>query len=87
MTVSVRELKAHLSRYLSEAQSGKVIRVTSHRKEIARITGVPASRDDGLAKLVGSGEAQWGGGKPTGAQIRLSGEGDQLSDIVLHDRG
>lgn len=87
MTVSVRELKAHLSRYLSEAQSGKVIRVTSHRKEIARITGVPATRDDGLARLLDSGEAQWDGAKPAGAQIRLSGKGGSLSDIVLHDRG
>jgi prevent-host-death family protein len=87
MPVSVRELKAHLSRYLAEARAGKVIRVTSHRKEIARITGVPATRDDGLSRLISSGEAQWKGGKPTGAQIRLSGEGDQLSNIVLHDRG
>lgn len=87
MTVSVRELKTHLSRYLAEARGGKVIRITSHRKEIARITGVPATRDDGLSGLIGAGEAQWQGGKPAGAEIQLSGESDQLSDIVLHDRG
>ena len=35
MTVSIRELKARLSQYLAEARAGKVIRVTSHRTEIA----------------------------------------------------
>jgi len=87
MTVSVRELKAHLSRYLAEARAGKVVRVTSHRKEIARITGVPASGHDGLSNLIGAREAHWQGGKPEGAEIRLSGAGGSLSEIVLRDRG
>jgi len=87
MTVSVRELKAHLSRYLAEARGGKVIRVTSHRKEIARITGVPDPQDDRLSQLITAGEAQWQGGKPAGAEIRISGEGMTLSEIVMRDRG
>jgi len=87
MTVSVRELKAHLSRYLAEARGGKVIRVTSHRKEIARITGVPDPQDDGLSRLLAAGEAHWQGGKPVGADVRISGEGMPLSEIVMRDRG
>jgi len=86
MLVSVRQLKAHLSRYLAEARSGKVIHVTSHRKEIARLTGVPASGEDGVASLLVAGEAQWKGGKPVGARIKLSEEGEPVSDIVLRDR-
>jgi len=87
MTISVRELKTHLSRYLAEARAGKVIRVTSHRKEIARIIGVPDADDDGLARLLAAGEAHWQGGKPVGAEIRISDEGDSLAEIVLRDRG
>ncbi|HKL20887.1 MAG TPA: type II toxin-antitoxin system prevent-host-death family antitoxin [Tichowtungia sp.] len=87
MTVSVRELKAHLSRYLAEARAGKVIRVTSHRREIARITGVPDVEEDGLAQLLAAGEAHWQGGKPVGAEVRISDEGEAISDIVIQDRG
>ena len=87
MTVSVRELKAHLSRYLAEARAGKVIRVTSHRREIARITGVPNLEEDNLAQLLAAGEAHWRGGKPAGAEVRISAGGDAISDIVLRDRG
>lgn len=87
MTVSVRELKANLSKYLAEARAGKLIRVTSHRKEIARITGIPDTQDDGLARLLATGQAHWRGGKPAGAQIRISDHGDPLSTIVLRERG
>ena len=87
MTVSIRELKAHLSRYLAEARAGKVIRVTSHRREIAQITGVPDLRDDGLASLMAAGEAHWQGGKPAGARIRLSEQGPALSELVVQGRG
>ena len=86
MPVSVRELKAHLSRYLAEARSGKVITVTSHRKEIARIIGVPENHDQGLAQLLAGGDARWRGGKPAGAEVRISAGGEPLSDIVLRDR-
>lgn len=87
MLVSVRELKAHLSQYLAEARAGKVIRVTSHRKEIARITGVPDTQDDSLTRLLATGEAHWRGGKPVGARIVLSEQGEPLSRIVLRERG
>ena len=87
MPVSIRELKAHLSQYLAQARAGKVIRVTSHRKEIARITGIPDTQDDGLAHLLAAGEASWRGGKPAGARIRLSDQGESLSAIVLRQRG
>ena len=87
MTVSIRELKARLSHYLAEARAGKVIRVTSHRKEIACITGVPDAQDDGMARLLAAGEARWRGGKPAGARIRLSEQGEPLSRTVLKERG
>ena len=87
MTVSIRELKAQLSHYLAQARAGQVIRVTSHRKEIARIIGVPDTRHEGLDCLLAAGEARWRGGKPAGARIKLSEKGEPLSSIVLRERG
>ena len=87
MQISVREFKAHLSRYLSQAQQGQPVDVTSHRKVVARIVGVPAAGSEGVARLVAGGEAQWGGGKPAGAAIRLSPAGRSVSEMVLEDRG
>lgn len=86
MQVSIRELKAHLSRYLSVAGEGRPIDVTSHRKVVARIVGVPPS-GEGTARLLAGGDAQWGGGKPAGAAIQLSAGGRRVSELVLEDRG
>jgi hypothetical protein len=64
-----------------------MIEITSHRKVIARVTGVPPAETEGIARLVASGAAQWGGGKPRGAEIHLSEVGRRVSDLVLEDRG
>jgi prevent-host-death family protein len=87
MQVSIRELKPHLSRYLSQAQAGEVIEVTSHRKTVARIIGVPAAADAGIARLLASGAATWAGGKPKGASLQLADKGTPISQMVLEERG
>ncbi len=87
MQISIREFKAHLSRYLSQAQEGQALDVTSHRKVVARIVGVPAPDSTGVARLLAGGAAKWGGGKPVGAAIRLSPGGRSVSEMVLEDRG
>jgi prevent-host-death family protein len=86
MNVSIRELKTHLSKYLSQVQAGQTIEVTSHRKIIARIVGVPETPSHGLARLVASGAATWSGGKPTGAVLNLKSCGKTVSSLVLEDR-
>jgi prevent-host-death family protein len=87
MQVSIRELKAHLSQYLKRAEAGQSREVTSHRKPVARIVGVAATSDTGLARLLASGAATWSGGKPGDASLRLSTKGAPVSEIVLEDRG
>ena len=87
MQISVREFKAHLSHYLSQAQQGQPVDVTSHRKVVARIVGVPSAESEGVVRLVAGGVAQWGGGKPAGAAIRLSPVEGSVSEMVLEDRG
>jgi len=44
-----------------------VIELTSHRKIVARIVGVPQHGSAGLDRLVATGAASWSGGKPKGA--------------------
>lgn len=47
MTVSISELKAHLSRYLRRVKRGGEVRIVERGVPIARITPIPsADRDD-----------------------------------------
>ena len=86
MQVSMQEFKSHLAQYVGQAQSGQVIELTSHRKVVARLVGVPISDNEGIARLLATGRASWQGGKPVGAQLRLSAQGKSVSDMVLEDR-
>src|SRR4030042_5971508 len=63
MQVSIRELKAHLSRYLAQARQGTALEITSHRRIVARVTGVPEPAMPILGALIVRGAAQWEGGK------------------------
>ena len=86
--VPVREFKARLSHYLAQAGAGRgVIEVTSHRRVVALVTGVPSEAGEGIARLIAIGAASWHGGKPAGARIRLAKRGRSVSELVLDDRG
>ncbi len=88
MQVPIHEFKSHLSKYVGKAQSGETIELTSHRKVVARMTGVPKIEQEGLAKLLASGAATWqGGGKPVGANLHLRSRGVSVSALVMEDRG
>ena len=88
MQIAIRELKATLSRVLSLAQGGEIIEVTSHRKPIARITGVPDIEDTCLQALIASGAVSWAGGRPTFKSVPLrASKAKSVSDMVLEDRG
>jgi prevent-host-death family protein len=87
LRLQIRDFKARLSHYLGRARAGQTIEITSHRKVIARVTGIPPAETESISRLVASGAAQWGGGKPRGAEIRLTEGGPLVSDLVLQDRG
>jgi len=86
MLVQINDFKSHLAKYVRQAQSGETIELTSHRKVVARITGVPETSQKGLAKLLASGAASWQGGKPAGANLKLKSHGTPVSTLVLKDR-
>jgi antitoxin (DNA-binding transcriptional repressor) of toxin-antitoxin stability system len=87
MQVSMQEFKSHLSRYVGQAQSGQLIELTSHRKVVARIVGVPPTDSTGVSRLLAAGIATWQGGKPVGAAFRLQKHGTLVSALVMEDRG
>lgn len=87
MQVGIRELKANLSKWLARVRAGEVVEVTSRRRVVARIEGVPAPAGGGLDDLLAAGEASWQGGKPVGAAVELSAHERTLADTVIEDRG
>jgi len=87
MQVAMHEFKSHMAQYVGKAQAGEVIELTSHRKVVARITGIPKSSHSGVAKLLASGVASWQSGKPACDAIELHRAGKLLSAMVLEDRG
>jgi len=87
MQVAIRELKSSLSRILAIARSGETVEITSHRKPVARIVGIAAYPETGLARLLAEGTASWNGGKPApGPTVVLSGHAPSVSQMVLEDR-
>ena len=84
----MHQLKAGLSRYVAQARAGEVIEITSHDKPVARLIGVPEGTTAGIAKLLASGAASWGGGKPAfRPPLKLSSHPRSMSEMVIEDRG
>ena len=87
VTVGIRELRTHLSRYLKRVRSGARLLVTERGRSIATISPVEASADvDWAHQLVAEGRAHWGGGRPTGAQRPAKIIGKAASSMVLENR-
>jgi prevent-host-death family protein len=87
-TVGVRELKAHLSRYLKGVRAGGRLLITDRGRSIAVVSPVEAPAGAEWAhQLVAQGRAQWNGTKPQGAMkaVRLKGA-KSASAVVIEDR-
>ena len=85
-TVGIRELKAHLSKYIHLASEGQKVVVTHRGKDVA-IIQAPDAQQDGLRRLMESGMVKWSGGKPkgpTGPPIKI--KGGPISQTVLDMR-
>ena len=85
-TVGIRELKAHLSKYIRLAAEGERVVVTHRGKDVA-IIQAPDAQHDGLRRLMESGMVKWSGGKPKipgGPPINF--KGGSISQTVLDMR-
>lgn len=88
MSITVRELRTHLSEYLRRARQGESIEVTSHGEVVAHL--VPAgARESSIEALrrqpwitPGKSGARLGLDRP----IAWSGEGPSFTDLLLEDR-
>lgn len=83
-TVSVKELKAHLSEYLRKAANGERIAVTRRGAEIAEL-GPLAETRRALQNLREEGRIRWSGGKPKGLR-GVTPRGAPLSKTISEDR-
>lgn len=86
-TVGVRELKAHLSRYLRRARFGERIVVTDRTRPVAILgpaEAKPSRRR--VERLLESGLARWDGGKPRGTPKPARIVGPSVADAVIEGR-
>jgi prevent-host-death family protein len=96
MKVSVRDLKANLSRYLKDARAGRDVMVTSRGRPVARLLAVAEQSSEEVVgeellrrlKLI-SGVRLGSGAKPLGAKrpIKIGRKQKTLAEMVLEDRG
>lgn len=88
MNVPMNQFKSNLAKYIGIAQGGERVDLTSHKKVVAYVVGVPVIENQGIQQLIASGAASWQGGvKPKGAKLVLSAGGKSLSSIIQEDRG
>jgi prevent-host-death family protein len=59
-SVGMRDLRAHLARYLIRASLGETILVTRHGKDLVVIRAAQGEHE-GLRELLKSGRARWSG--------------------------
>jgi prevent-host-death family protein len=92
--VSVRDLKANLSRYLKEAMAGRDIIVTSRGRRLVRLLPIPERQEPTREELLGRlrlvpGVQPGSVGKPQGAKkpLRIGAGQKSLAEIVIEDRG
>jgi prevent-host-death family protein len=85
--VGVRELKAHLSRYLQRAAAGERIVVTDRGTPVAVLTpAAGGSLETRVEEILRTGVASWAGGIPQGARRPPRIHGPTVADAVIEDR-
>lgn len=86
-SVGVRELKAHLSRYLRRAQLGERIIVTDRTRPVAVIGPVASGRvQPRVERLLEEGLARWERGKPRGVSRPSRVRGPTVAEAVIEER-
>ena len=85
--VNIRELKAHLSKYLRKVKEGQTVLITERGKPIGRIIPEGEPLEDRLSKIVSAGLAEWSGKQLEPRQPTLSNQSETLiSDLVSEGR-
>jgi len=83
-TVGIRDLKAHLSEYVSKARQDARIITTDHGKDVAELVPVSAERQ-AIKRLESVRRINWAGGKPAGI-MGIKVRGETVSETVIKGR-
>lgn len=86
LTVGIRDLKSHLSRYIARVRRGEAIVVTDHGDPVAHL--VPIGVPEDVEALLSEGRISWSGGRFRAPREAVSVKpGPPLSGYVSEDRG
>lgn len=85
--VGIRELKAHLSKYMRQVKRGQSIVITEHGKSVGRIIPEGQSLEERVEALRQAGIIAWNGKKLKRIKPLIVNRSDKLaSDIVIEMR-
>jgi prevent-host-death family protein len=85
-SVTITELKAHLSEYLRRVRSGERFHITRRGVEIAEL-GPPDPVRVALWSMVDAGMAEWSGEDAVLPDDLPVNPGRSLSELIAEDRG
>ena len=87
LSVGVRELKIHLSKYLREVKLGNTIVITDHGKPVGRLSPATTNVAERIEAMRQSGIITWNGEKPSIEPPTVCIEGNvSVSDLLIEDR-
>jgi prevent-host-death family protein len=85
--VGIRELKAHLSKYLRRVREGYSVLITDRGKPIGRIVPAEQPLADRLRVMVDTGALLWSGRPLVLAEPVANISGDRtIADLLIEDR-
>lgn len=82
-SVSIRELKDHLSSYVRRVRAGEHVLLTSRQRPVARILPIEETDQSGRSMLP---LVHWTGERPQGGGERPQLEDASVAAVVLADR-
>ena len=85
--VGVRQLKAHLSRYLKEVKAGRTVLITEHGRPVGQIVPAGQPLKDRLQSMSQAGLISWTGKKPAliSPVARVRGK-RTIADLLVEER-
>ena len=83
-TVGIKELKAHLSDYVTRSREGERFLVTDRGEPVAELIPLSPERRS-LSRLNAAGVIEWRGGKPKGLRGVVV-RGEPVSETIVRDR-
>jgi len=85
--IGVRELKAHLGKWLQQVKAGQTVIITERGKPIGQIAPLPASQTERMHALAASGLIGQIGEKLPSAEPTVVNRGPHpISDLISEER-